>query len=46
MLNLKVKHFKLFRSRADQLKVLLNHMHPILQRQALDYGIYIINQVT
>jgi len=33
-----------YRNRKDQLKLFLNHLHPILRRQDLDYGIYIINQ--
>ena len=35
----------IFRSRDDQLKVFLRQLHPFLQRQELEYGIYIINQV-
>lgn len=34
-----------FRNREEHLKYWLYYLHPILQRQQLDYGIYIINQV-
>ncbi|KAI0225588.1 Beta-1,4-N-acetylgalactosaminyltransferase bre-4 [Lamellibrachia satsuma] len=34
-----------YRDRDAHLRVFLNHMHPILQRQQLDYGIFIIEQV-
>ena len=34
-----------FRKRAEQLKVFLNHMHPILQRQQLSYRIFVVEQV-
>lgn len=33
-----------FRNREEHLKYWLYYLHPILQRQQLDYGIYIINQ--
>lgn len=33
-----------YRDREDNLKVFLNNMHPILQRQQIDYGIYVIEQ--
>jgi len=33
-----------YRNREEQLKIFLNHIHPILRRQDLDYGIYVINQ--
>ncbi|XP_060092970.1 beta-1,4-galactosyltransferase 1 [Heteronotia binoei] len=33
-----------FRNRDEHLKYWLNYLHPILQRQQLDYGIYVINQ--
>ncbi|KAJ8382289.1 hypothetical protein SKAU_G00030670 [Synaphobranchus kaupii] len=33
-----------FRNRDEHLKFWLHYLHPILQRQQLDYGIYIINQ--
>lgn len=35
-----------FRKRDEHLKYWLYYLHPILQRQQLDYGIYIINQVS
>lgn len=34
-----------FRKRDEHLKYWLHYLHPILQRQQLDYGIYVINQV-
>lgn len=34
-----------FRNREEHLKYWLHYLHPILQRQQLDYGIYIIEQV-
>ena len=34
-----------YRNRPEQLKVFLAHMHPILQRQQLDYGIYVVEPV-
>ncbi|XP_067839503.1 beta-1,4-galactosyltransferase 1-like isoform X2 [Heptranchias perlo] len=33
-----------FRNRDDHLKYWLYYLHPILQRQQLDYGVYVINQ--
>ncbi|KPP59815.1 beta-1,4-galactosyltransferase 1-like [Scleropages formosus] len=33
-----------FRNRDEHLKFWLYYLHPILQRQQLDYGVYIINQ--
>ncbi|XP_055973149.1 beta-1,4-galactosyltransferase 1 [Sorex fumeus] len=33
-----------FRNRYEHLKYWLYYLHPILQRQQLDYGIYVINQ--
>ncbi|XP_016078467.1 PREDICTED: beta-1,4-galactosyltransferase 1 isoform X2 [Miniopterus natalensis] len=33
-----------FRNRHEHLKYWLYYLHPILQRQQLDYGIYVINQ--
>ncbi|XP_029029670.1 beta-1,4-galactosyltransferase 1-like [Betta splendens] len=33
-----------FRNRDEHLKYWLYYMHPILQRQQLDYGVYVINQ--
>lgn len=35
-----------FRNRDEHLKYWLFYLHPILQRQQLDYGIYVINQVS
>lgn len=34
-----------FRNRDEHLKFWLYYLHPILQRQQLDYGVYVINQV-
>lgn len=34
-----------FRKREEHLKFWLYYLHPILQRQQLDYGVYVINQV-
>lgn len=34
-----------FRKREEHLKYWLYYLHPILQRQQLDYGVYVINQV-
>lgn len=34
-----------FRKRDEHLKYWLHYLHPILQRQQLDYGVYVINQV-
>ncbi len=34
-----------FRKRDEHLKFWLYYLHPILQRQQLDYGVYVINQV-
>ncbi|KAI8520898.1 lactose synthase [Branchiostoma belcheri] len=33
-----------FRDRETHLQVLLKHLHPILQRQQLDYGVYVVEQ--
>ena len=33
-----------YRNREEHLKILLHHLHPVLQRQELHYGIYVINQ--
>ncbi|TRY80460.1 hypothetical protein TCAL_10482 [Tigriopus californicus] len=33
-----------YRNRKAQLALFLEHMHPILKRQQLDYGIYVVNQ--
>lgn len=34
-----------FRNREEHLKYWLYFLHPILQRQQLDYGVYVIHQV-
>ena len=34
-----------FRNRWEQLNTFLNHMHPIFQKQQLDYRIFVIEQV-
>ena len=34
-----------YRNRDRELRVLLHHLHPILQRQQLSYGIFVIEQV-
>ncbi|KAJ6653483.1 hypothetical protein lerEdw1_009155 [Lerista edwardsae] len=34
-----------FRNRDEHLKYWLYYLHPILQRQQLDYGVYVINQI-
>ena len=34
-----------YRLRPKQLKVFLNHMHPVLQRQKIDYQIFVAEQV-
>jgi len=33
-----------FRNRSEQLSTFLNHMHPIFQRQLLDYRVFVIEQ--
>ncbi|CAH1784053.1 unnamed protein product [Owenia fusiformis] len=33
-----------YRDRKENLKIFLNHMHPFLQHQQIDYGVYIIEQ--
>ncbi|XP_014814697.1 PREDICTED: beta-1,4-galactosyltransferase 1-like [Calidris pugnax] len=33
-----------FRNREEHLKYWLYYLHPVLQRQQLDYGVYVINQ--
>ena len=33
-----------YRSRETHLKTFLNHMHPFLTQQNLDYGIYVVEQ--
>ena len=35
-----------YRNRDAHLRVLLKHLHPFLQRQQADYGIYVVDQVT
>jgi hypothetical protein len=35
-----------FRDREEHLKIFLRHMHPFLQRQKLEYGIYVIELVS
>lgn len=34
-----------YRNREEHLKLLLRNLHPILARQQLDYGIFVIDQV-
>ena len=34
-----------YRNREAQLKMFLSYMHPILQRQELEDGIYVVEQV-
>lgn len=34
-----------YRDREEHLRMFLHNMHPILQRQQLDYGIYVIEEV-
>lgn len=34
-----------FRDREEHLRILLHNLHPMLQRQQLDYGIYVVEQV-
>ena len=34
-----------YRNRAEQLEVFLSHMHPLLQRQMLDYRIFVVEQI-
>ena len=34
-----------FRDRDEHLRIFLYHMHPFLQRQGIEYKMYIINQV-
>lgn len=34
-----------YRDREEHLRIFLHNMHPILQRQQLDYGIYVIEEV-
>jgi hypothetical protein len=35
-----------FRDREEHLKIFVRHMHPFLQRQKLEYGIYVIELVS
>ena len=35
-----------YRDRDKELRILLHHLHPILQRQHLTYGIFVIEQVS
>ena len=34
-----------YRDRDEHLRIFLNHMHPILQRQQLSYRIFVVEQV-
>ena len=34
-----------FRDRDEHLRIFLNHIHPILQRQKLSYRIFVVEQV-
>ena len=34
-----------YRKRPEQLKVFLNHMHPVMQRQMLEYRMFVVEQV-
>ena len=34
-----------YRNRGEHLKILLNHLHKILIKQKVEYGIYVINMV-
>ena len=34
-----------YRKRESHLKILLNNLHPMLQRQQLEYGVYVIDQL-
>lgn len=34
-----------YRKRPEQLNIFLNHMHPLFQRQQLDYRVFLIEQV-
>ena len=34
-----------YRDRRPHLNILLSHLHPMLQRQQLDYRIYVVEQV-
>lgn len=35
-----------FRDREIHLKIFLNNLHPILQRQQIEYGIYVVDLVS
>ena len=35
-----------YRDRERHLAILLSHIHPILQRQQLDYRVYVVEQVS
>lgn len=35
-----------FRDREEHLRIFLHHIHPFLQRQELDYRIFIVEQVS
>lgn len=35
-----------FRDRESHLRIFLNNMHPFLMRQQLQYGIYVVEQVS
>ena len=35
-----------YRNRDHHLRVFLNHYHPLLQRQQIEYAIYVIDQVS
>ena len=35
-----------YRDRRHHLNILLSHLHPMLQRQQLDYRIYVVEQVS
>lgn len=35
-----------FRDRENHLRIFLNHMHAFLMKQQLEYGIYVVEQVT
>ena len=35
-----------YRKRPEQLNIFLNHMHPLFQRQQLDYRVFVVEQVT
>ncbi len=41
---MKSKPLFLYRDRADHLQIFLHHLHPILQRQQLEYRIFVIEQ--